>query len=225
MENVAFHSLLKWNMITLPILTTSRIHFSLKGWEIVHFELGSESVKSQLHTVLHERDSVERKSTTCHSNFNNVTKYLLLFIITVITQQSQQTSQEERGISPTDTATGSCGRSTWVPVGIIVSNALNSLRNYWQKTIVILLTHLDLGSMNCGHKQKSLVTASQLYFKTGAWLDGWTFSKAKCHKATTPTWHVWSRWKSLNLPRTPSAKQTRVTVSMETRGRPLSTCT
>ena len=29
-------------MTTLPILTTSRIHFSLKGWEDVLFELGNE---------------------------------------------------------------------------------------------------------------------------------------------------------------------------------------
>ena len=33
-----FHSLLRWNMIILPILTTSVIHFSLKGWENVLFE-------------------------------------------------------------------------------------------------------------------------------------------------------------------------------------------
>ena len=31
-------------MIMLPILTISFIHFSLKGWENVLFELGSESV-------------------------------------------------------------------------------------------------------------------------------------------------------------------------------------
>ena len=29
MENLAFHSLLRWNMIILPILTTSPIHFPL----------------------------------------------------------------------------------------------------------------------------------------------------------------------------------------------------
>ena len=32
-------------MSVLPILTTSLIHFSLKGWEIILFELGSERVK------------------------------------------------------------------------------------------------------------------------------------------------------------------------------------
>ena len=31
-------------MIIVPILTSSLIHFSLKGWENVLFELGSESV-------------------------------------------------------------------------------------------------------------------------------------------------------------------------------------
>ena len=31
-------------MSVLPILTTSLIHFSLKGWENVLFELGSERV-------------------------------------------------------------------------------------------------------------------------------------------------------------------------------------
>ena len=33
-------------MIRLQILTTSLIHFSLKGWENVIFELGSERAKS-----------------------------------------------------------------------------------------------------------------------------------------------------------------------------------
>ena len=37
MKNMAFHSLLRWKMIILPILTTSLIHFSLKGWENVTF--------------------------------------------------------------------------------------------------------------------------------------------------------------------------------------------
>ena len=32
-------------MILVPVLTTSLIHFPLKGWENVHFELGSESIK------------------------------------------------------------------------------------------------------------------------------------------------------------------------------------
>ena len=34
-ENLAFHSLLRWKIIILPILTTSLIHFTLKGWENV----------------------------------------------------------------------------------------------------------------------------------------------------------------------------------------------
>ena len=42
MKNLAFHSLLSWKMIILPILTTSLIHLSLKGWGNVHFEPGSE---------------------------------------------------------------------------------------------------------------------------------------------------------------------------------------
>ena len=45
MKNLAFHSLLRRKMILLPILTTSLIHFSLKGWENVPFELGNERVK------------------------------------------------------------------------------------------------------------------------------------------------------------------------------------
>ena len=39
MENLAFHSLLRWKMIIPSTLTTSPIHFSLKGWENVRFEL------------------------------------------------------------------------------------------------------------------------------------------------------------------------------------------
>ena len=45
MKNLAFHSLLRWKMIILPILTTSRMHFCSKGWENVLFELRSERVK------------------------------------------------------------------------------------------------------------------------------------------------------------------------------------
>ena len=37
MKNLAFHSLLRRNMIMLSILTTSLIHSSLKGWENVLF--------------------------------------------------------------------------------------------------------------------------------------------------------------------------------------------
>ena len=41
-----FISLVRWKMIILPILTnTSPIHFSLKGWENVLLELGSESLR------------------------------------------------------------------------------------------------------------------------------------------------------------------------------------
>ena len=33
MKNLAFHSLLRWKITILSILTTSLIHFSLEGWE------------------------------------------------------------------------------------------------------------------------------------------------------------------------------------------------
>ena len=49
MGSLAFHSFLRWKMIILPILTTSLIVNSLKGWENVLFELGSERVN--LHDV------------------------------------------------------------------------------------------------------------------------------------------------------------------------------
>ena len=42
MENLAFRSLFRWKMIILPVLTTSLIHFCLKGWENALFELSSE---------------------------------------------------------------------------------------------------------------------------------------------------------------------------------------
>ena len=38
MKNLASHSLLRWQLIILPILTTSLRHFSLKAWENVLFE-------------------------------------------------------------------------------------------------------------------------------------------------------------------------------------------
>ena len=43
MKNLPLHSLLRWNMIILPIPTTSLIHFSLEGWENVLFKRGSEN--------------------------------------------------------------------------------------------------------------------------------------------------------------------------------------
>ena len=39
MKNLDFHSLFRRRMINLPILTTSLIHFSLKGWDNLLFEL------------------------------------------------------------------------------------------------------------------------------------------------------------------------------------------
>ena len=57
MENLAFHSLLRWKMIIPSTLTTSPMHLSLKGWENVLFELGSERVKiSFLLFFLHDPD-------------------------------------------------------------------------------------------------------------------------------------------------------------------------
>ena len=45
-ENLTFHiALLRWKIIFLPILTTSLLQFSFKGWGNVLFELGSERVK------------------------------------------------------------------------------------------------------------------------------------------------------------------------------------
>ena len=52
--SLAFHSLLRWKMITLRILAVSLIHFS---WKNVHFELGSERANlehSQLPDKLNE---------------------------------------------------------------------------------------------------------------------------------------------------------------------------
>ena len=43
MKNLAFHSLLRWKMSRLPILTTW-LRLSLKRWENVLFELGSETL-------------------------------------------------------------------------------------------------------------------------------------------------------------------------------------
>ena len=37
MKNLAFHSLLRWKMIILPVLTILILHLSLKGWENVLF--------------------------------------------------------------------------------------------------------------------------------------------------------------------------------------------
>ena len=45
MENLAFHRLLEWKLIILPILATSLVHYSLKGWEDVIFVFGSERGK------------------------------------------------------------------------------------------------------------------------------------------------------------------------------------
>ena len=46
MENLTFHSLLRWKVIILQILTTSLIQSLLKGWENTLFELRIERVKN-----------------------------------------------------------------------------------------------------------------------------------------------------------------------------------
>ena len=47
MKRLAVHSLLRLkHFCSIPILTTSLIHFSIKGWENVPFELGSERVNA-----------------------------------------------------------------------------------------------------------------------------------------------------------------------------------
>ena len=62
-KNLAFHRFLRWEMIILVILTTSLRHFSVKGWENVLFELGSERVKGHRNRVT----SGHRKSVTSSS--------------------------------------------------------------------------------------------------------------------------------------------------------------
>ena len=53
MENVTFHSLLRWKVIILQILATSLISRFLKGWENGLFELRSERVKISMAAVSH----------------------------------------------------------------------------------------------------------------------------------------------------------------------------
>ena len=53
-ENLAFHSLLGWKMIILPIHTTSLTHVSLKAWENVLFNLGVKGFKKWL--ILYQLD-------------------------------------------------------------------------------------------------------------------------------------------------------------------------
>ena len=48
MKNLAFHSLIRWEIIVPAILATSLIHFSLKGWENVLCELGSENFEREM---------------------------------------------------------------------------------------------------------------------------------------------------------------------------------
>ena len=58
MKELTFHSLLRWKMIFLPVLTTSFIHVAFKGWEnnVIFFILGV------------------RKTWTCRSYFERVTR-------------------------------------------------------------------------------------------------------------------------------------------------------
>ena len=56
-----FIASLRWKLIILPIIATPLVHFSLKGWENVLFELGSERVNNKMlnsqkrsHTITYE---------------------------------------------------------------------------------------------------------------------------------------------------------------------------
>ena len=51
LKDLAFHSLLGWRMIILPILTPSLIHLSLKGWKSVRFERGNERVNNKMRST------------------------------------------------------------------------------------------------------------------------------------------------------------------------------
>ena len=71
MENLAFHSLLWWKMIILPILTTSAIHTLCKGWESILFELGSERVKLRRHKNSFNQGPFEATIRgSCDQNFS-----------------------------------------------------------------------------------------------------------------------------------------------------------
>ena len=70
MENLAFHSFTQ----ILPILTTSLMHFSLKGCENVLFELGSEIKKEA--ELSFEGLGLDRHSTRA-SIWKNITASLL----------------------------------------------------------------------------------------------------------------------------------------------------
>ena len=62
MKNLAFHSLLRWKMIILPILTTYRTHSSLKGCENVFLNFGAKGLTS---VYMKCRQSVELFSCDC----------------------------------------------------------------------------------------------------------------------------------------------------------------
>ena len=53
MKNLAFHSLLRWKIIVLAILTTSLIHFFIRGWENLFFELGGR-IEQEYRDLLEE---------------------------------------------------------------------------------------------------------------------------------------------------------------------------
>ena len=81
-ENLAFHSLLRWKMIILPLLTTSLIHFSLKGLENVLFDIGCERV--QKHKGGHVQSTDKRKWSDCnyHGYDGHRLKMIILPILT-----------------------------------------------------------------------------------------------------------------------------------------------
>ena len=76
MKNLAFHSLLRWKMIIVPILTTT-IHFSLKGCENLLFELGNETVNNQYSILTGKlvRCSYRNLNRSLHSRWNFISTF------------------------------------------------------------------------------------------------------------------------------------------------------
>ena len=78
MKKLAFHSLLRWKMIILSILTTLLIHFSLRGWENVLLNLGVKGIR-QLCIMLHAPSAVTPIAVDSCS-LVECSSFLLLFL-------------------------------------------------------------------------------------------------------------------------------------------------
>ena len=65
MENLAFHSLLRWKMIILPILTTSLIHFPLKVGRMYFWDLEVKGLIVILFTEVYREPTSRRLSPLC----------------------------------------------------------------------------------------------------------------------------------------------------------------